>query len=199
MITDQERWLPIVDFEGLYEVSDIGRVRSVPKRNTLGHRVRPKILTNARPASNGYPTIRLRRDGQIHQRAVHLLVLAAFRGPCPPGMEACHEDGTRTNYRLDNLRWDTPSANNREKIRHGTHQGGEKNGRARLTAEQVLTIRRRYADLRRGRGKVPNGVVAAMAAEYGVTTGAIRDIATHRVWKHLPDAPETWMTPTARA
>jgi hypothetical protein len=52
------------------------------------------------------------------RRQVHRLVLEAFVGPCPDGMECCHEDGDSTNNRVDNLRWDTHEANVRERLEH---------------------------------------------------------------------------------
>ena len=66
----------------------------------------------------GYLRVNLIRDGKNHSRAVQCLVLEAFVGPCPEGMEACHyPDPTRTNNRLENLRWDTHSENMRDKFR----------------------------------------------------------------------------------
>ncbi|QOV97160.1 HNH endonuclease [Rhodococcus pyridinivorans] len=64
-----------------------------------------------------------RKSMRMLNRKVHRLVLEAFTGPCPDGMVGCHNDGDTTNNRLDNLRWDTPGANNRDKRTHGTdHQ-----------------------------------------------------------------------------
>jgi hypothetical protein len=70
---------------------------------------------------SGYLYVNLKRVGSQSQRAVHRLVLEAFVGPCPPGMEGCHNDGDQLNNRLDNLRWDTPSNNKLDSVRHGTH------------------------------------------------------------------------------
>jgi hypothetical protein len=68
---------------------------------------------------NGYFRVNLVRDGVNQSRAVHCLVLEAFVGPCPPGMEACHfPDPTRSNNNLSNLRWDTHTENMRDKYRH---------------------------------------------------------------------------------
>jgi hypothetical protein len=69
-----------------------------------------------------------------------------FRGPCPPGMEACHNNGDPTDNRLCNLRWDTHANNEADKIRHGTYfirarLKGERNGNSKLTEEEVRLIR----------------------------------------------------------
>jgi hypothetical protein len=53
---------------------------------------------------------------------IHTLVLEAFAGPRPEGMEGCHNDGNPTNNHIDNLRWDTRSANNQDTLRHGRHE-----------------------------------------------------------------------------
>jgi hypothetical protein len=66
----------------------------------------------------GYCRVNLIRDGKNHSRAVHCLVLEAFVGPCPPGMEACHyPDADKANNRVENLRWDTHSGNMRDRYR----------------------------------------------------------------------------------
>lgn len=67
---------------------------------------------------NGYLRVSLIRDGRVCSRTVHNLVLMAFVGPCPQGMEGCHyPDPDRANNRLSNLRWDTHSENARDKYR----------------------------------------------------------------------------------
>jgi hypothetical protein len=127
-----ERWLPISGWEGAYSVSDRGRVRSERRivrqsRNRYGadfdRTVPERIL---KPGMvRGYERVSLQRDGRTQSLAVHRLVLTAFVGPCPDGMEACHGDADRTNNTLANLRWDTKSANCKER----TLQGGSPNAR----------------------------------------------------------------------
>lgn len=93
---------------------------------------------------NGYRTVVLRKPGdQEFHRYVHRLVLEAFVGPCPSGMEACHKDGDGSNNKLSNLRWDTRRNNHGDKKRHGTTAKGEKNPQAILTEDQVGIIKRR--------------------------------------------------------
>lgn len=127
--------------------------------------------------SGRYPTISLTRCSGRVTTQVHRLVLEAFVGPRPEGMQACHfPDQNTANVRLNNLRWDTPSANNRDKEKHGTHQIGEKNGRAKLTASQVLVIRERY-----NTGESPSVV----GREFGVTETLVRLIGQRKCWKHV--------------
>ncbi len=63
----------------------------------------------------------LSREGQNHPRLVHRLILLAFVGECPDGLQACHYDGDKSNCRLSNLRYDTPKGNAADKVRHGTN------------------------------------------------------------------------------
>ena len=114
-----ERWLPVVGYEGAYQVSDLGRVRSLDRMivDSVGHRYfrAGRILRQVTLKGTGHCRVTL--PGGI-QGYVHRLVLEAFVGPAPDGMEACHNDGDPTNNRLDNLRWDTRSANNTDAVRH---------------------------------------------------------------------------------
>lgn len=96
--------------------------------------------------SSGYPAVSIRYGGSGTPRrqrfvSVHILVMRAFVGPPPEGMEVAHNDGDKLNCRLTNLRYDTPTGNNRDKERHGTKLLGEKNPYAKLTAELVRAIR----------------------------------------------------------
>lgn len=119
-----EQWKPVVGFEGLYEVSDLGRVRSldrswmqVARGGSLyrhfkrGQMLRPGI------ASNGYPTVAL---GRGNTRTLHSLVADAFLGPCPSNQEVRHKDGRRTNPALDNLEYGTRTQNILDAVKHGT-------------------------------------------------------------------------------
>ena len=74
---------------------------------------------------------------------LHRLVLTAFVGPCPEGMEACHNDGTRNNNHVDNLRWDTRTNNNLDKRKHGTAVGmpGETHPMSKLSNQDVVRIK----------------------------------------------------------
>ncbi len=121
-----EQWRPIEGYEGAYEVSDLGRVRSMDRVDRTGHPWRGRILKLHPVSDRGYQKITLYRDGTGSQRLVHRLVLAAFVGPCPEGMEGCHRDNDTTNNALTNLRWDTPSENNFDIVRSGNHHHAKK-------------------------------------------------------------------------
>jgi hypothetical protein len=70
---------------------------------------------------DGHLVVDLRNGGKRRMAKVHQLVLEAFVGSRPGGMEGCHNNGDGTDNRVENLRWDTPSENNFDLVRHGTH------------------------------------------------------------------------------
>lgn len=121
--TARERWLPIPGWEGYYEVSDLGRVRSLDReitcKNGVVKRYRGRVLS---PGDDGTRLlVGLYRPGRHETRKVHQLVLEAFVGPRPDGLEGCHADDDHTNNRLSNLRWDDRIANMADSLRNGTN------------------------------------------------------------------------------
>jgi hypothetical protein len=110
---DGEYWVPVR--EG-YEVSSYGRVRG--KRG---------ILTGWAD-TKGYRVFAFGRRGfaGVRHRRLHRLVLEAFVGPCPPGLQACHADDVKANNVLSNLRWDTASGNGLDQVRNGRHHNASK-------------------------------------------------------------------------
>ncbi len=123
--TQHERWAPIPGYRG-YEASDLGRVRSVDRFvdgiDGRRHRYRGRLLAHALSKCGQYPIVTIKTDDCVRQkRRVARLVLMAFVGPCPKGMEALHGNGVRVDSRLTNLRWGTRSENQWDQIRHGTH------------------------------------------------------------------------------
>ncbi len=124
------------------------------------------------------PTVWLCNGGEVYRRQVSRLVLLAFVGPCPEGMECRHfPDRDPQNNRLDNLRWDTLSANKADRKVHGTTPRGEKNARSRLTEADVLFIRARYAS--GGESQL------ALATAYGVCPSTISSLILRRTWTHI--------------
>lgn len=121
-----ERWLPVVGYEGLYEVSDHGRVRSVDRTIVGSDGVRQRhsgqMLVQGTNSTCEHRLVKLRSGHQRRvARYVHRLVLEAFVGPCPEGHEVCHNDGDPTNNHVSNLRYGTVSDNRYDSVRHGTH------------------------------------------------------------------------------
>lgn len=173
----EEIWKPIEGFPD-YDVSSLGRVRSWRAYRGIGRRATPRIIGDI-PAftKSGRPkttTNYLRSpSGEAEAFATHRLVLAAFVGPCPEGMEGCHWDGNPFNNRLDNLRWDTRKANIADARRHGTHSSVT---RSPLTAADVLEIRAAPSKW---------GVLTRLGRRFGVGASAILKIRRRQAWKHV--------------
>lgn len=117
----EEVWKPVVGYEGLYEVSDYGRVRSIPNPGLRGKKTTGRIR-KLTPKDSGHLQVDLWRGNSRQMRKVHQLVLEAFVGE-RPSMDhvGCHWDGDPTNNHASNLRWDTRKSNSADQRRHGTH------------------------------------------------------------------------------
>jgi len=121
----QERWLPIAGYEEQYEVSDLGRIRSLARLDARGRSLRERELS-PRKTTRDHLSVALYRDGIRRDLQVHHLVLEAFIGPRPDGMEGCHWNDDPSDNRLDNLRWDTRRANVLDSVRNGSHSMANK-------------------------------------------------------------------------
>lgn len=172
-----EAWLDIPG-RVAYQVSDLGRVRSCRK---AGHWKTPSAglaagyhLLKPHVHANGYLSVQLIRG---RWDLIHRLVLLAFVGPCPEGMECRHADGSRVNNRLTNLCWGTRIENNADKVRHGTAPLGEQCHTAKLSDADAVEIRRRHAA---GESR------PALAAAFGVARSNISMILRGVTFAHLP-------------
>jgi hypothetical protein len=113
-----EQWLPVPGYEGLYEISDQGRVKSHHTINR-GH-----ILAGSTDRY-GYPQVQLSRGGVKLQHKVHRLVCRAFHGePGSADLHAAHLDGDKTNARATNLCWATRQENEAHKVVHRASREG---------------------------------------------------------------------------
>lgn len=119
-----EEWRGIPRYAGLYEVSNLGRVRSV-KRIGPGMG-RTGVIRRPSTRDKGHLQVALYRNGIRKPEKVHRLVLEAFVGPAPESLVACHANGNPADNRLSNLRWDSRSANNLDSVAHGTHYNTSK-------------------------------------------------------------------------
>ena len=128
-MSDMEVWKPVPGYEGFYSVSDLGRVRS-DKRTIVdknGHgRKMPEIILTPEKKSSGHLTVCLCKNHDQTKRYVHRIVLEAFIGEAPAGMQACHWNDDKEDNRLENLRWETPNENMFDRVRNGIHHNAVK-------------------------------------------------------------------------
>lgn len=114
----KEIWKEIPGYEGQYEVSDRGRVRSLDRVTSHGRKRKGKVLSTV-PGSKGYPQLKLSRDGVSNMRSVHALMAETFFGPRPPGMFVSHLNDVKADCRLENLAYQTPEQNTADAARNG--------------------------------------------------------------------------------
>lgn len=170
----EEIWKDIPGYEGLYQVSDQGRVRSLDRvvmctgavKGAYSSRKKGRLLRPG-PSNFGHLSVVL---GRRNTRMVHDLVLRAFVGPPPDKHECCHNNGNPADNRLENLRWGTRSENNVDAVKHGR--------RGKLSSRQITEIKDRVKTCR-------HGEQTKMAKEFGVSVCTVNSIKFGRVYKHV--------------
>lgn len=169
-IVDEE-WRPVVGWEGVYEVSDAGRVRRIKEsgkgRPPVPYIIKPEI-------NNGYLKVTLKYNGRKGKMWVHRAVAFAFLGKPPPGHEVAHGDGIGVNCHLSNLRWATKSENSLDRRKHGTVPWGTRHHWSTLSDEMVLRIN---DEIRAGLSNVEIGIKLGIPRQ---TSNAIRRRASLR-------------------
>lgn len=117
-----EEWRTVPGYEGSYEVSSLGRVRSLARtimvEGRWTRRIKPRIR-KAPIGSHGYRAVVLNAGGTTRTFTIHGLVARVFIGEPAPGQVVCHNDGDKANNAVANLRWGTPSDNGLDTVRHG--------------------------------------------------------------------------------
>lgn len=199
-----EEWRPVVGYEGVYSVSNLGRIR----RDSRASGTREGYIRTPLRHQRGYLQVTLSRDNHINLYRVHRLVAAAFIGPCPAGKQVNHRNGIKTDNRPENLEYLTNLENAQHATRNGLRPTGEQHGSrthperlprgdshyaryaperlargaqvgtAHLTAAQVLAIRAAY--------QAGEAIQSALAVQYGVGQSTVQRIVTRASWKHLP-------------
>lgn len=175
-----EVWKPVVGFEGRYEASSFGRVKSlarlVPTPRAGGVRMLHRKERLLRPSRqpDGYQHVTFSLEGKHYTRSVHRVVCEAFHGARPAGMTVAHGNGRRHDNRASNLRWASLRDNLGDRKAHGTLPWGERHHASRLTEQQVNEIRASPLS------------ASKMAAMMGMAKCTIQNIRNRRIWKHLP-------------
>lgn len=177
-----ETWKPVV-YQGEnfpYEVSNLGRIRSVERTDCAG-RKRKSVFLKPGSVSSGYLGVIIQKDRKRVSVLVHTLVAFAFldNAPTDYGVGKTginHKNGIKADNRATNLEWSSAAQNKEHAKSHGLVARGEKAPRGKLTAQQVLEIRRQ--------SKL-GATATALGQTYSVSTTAICNIINRRSWAHI--------------
>jgi len=178
-----EIWKDISGFEGLYQASTLGRVRSFDKTLTSGLWNQETVLLKGRiikslDGRGGYLKVSLtNKSGKYIQITLHRLIGKTFIPNPENKPQINHKNAIRTDCRVENLEWVTDSENKRHAIEYLGNCKGERVGTHKLTAAQVLEIREMYKD------QYYNPRV--IGEKYGVSRNSIIRIIEGKSWKHL--------------
>lgn len=153
---DMEVWKPIPGYEGRYEASDLGRIRSLIRKKI-------RILRLEKTRSGRLKVcISINSESEAKRFYVSRLVTSAFYGPCPDGMECCHSNGKKEDNRASNLRWDTHDNNIIDKLGCGI---------ARVkNIKMLISLGYRNAEI---------------AKIFNVPNGTVSDIRRGKYWKNV--------------
>lgn len=145
-----EIWKPVPGYGANYEASSLGRVRSKARVVTkfcgflgrvINQEYSSKILTGKSSKKDGYIRLHISVDAKKFNVAAHKMVLLAFQGRCPYGMEGCHNNGIPSDNKPSNLRWDTHFNNNQDRKKHGRYAKRENHPMAKLFPNEIEEIR----------------------------------------------------------
>jgi hypothetical protein len=180
MDNTQEIWKPIKNYEGYYEVSNLGRIRSNERvhTNKMGKRrtVSEKIL-KSHSCNNKYVDKRLANGVNFVSVRVHRIVAQTFIPNPLNKLEVNHKNGKKCDNRVENLEWATTFENAHHAIDNGltTVRNGELCTFSKLKESDILDIRSKY----------PQKTVKELALEYDVHTDNIKCIVSRKTWKHI--------------
>lgn len=171
-----ENWKKVVGFEGRYEVSDMGRVRSLNERAIRIWGIDGELIITANRNQDGYLHIPMRDGAHRHCRTIHSLVMAAFVGPRPSNGQCNHKDGNKSNNHLSNLEWVTPTQNMRHSVDVLGQRRGSRHVNAKLTEAKVVEIRSLCAAGIRQK---------EIARRFGVSNGLVSMLKNRLYWTHI--------------
>jgi hypothetical protein len=176
----KEIWKDIKNYEGLYQVSNLGRVRSLDRVVKHGNRFRNdkgKILSVS-VTPEGYPQITLCRDNKKHHVKIHRIVALTFMDKIDETYVVNHKDGNKKNNCLDNLEWVSYSRNVKHALENELSlQRGQTHDSAKLRDIDIPTIKKLRNEY--------NLNLKTIALIYGVHRVTIGDIINGRTWAHI--------------
>jgi hypothetical protein len=167
--------IPIEGLNGMFDVSNYGRVRRVFVTKNLEVRFRYPM---PQPTKDGYLRVNAIRNGKHYNLSIHKAVALTFIGPCPSGKEVNHKDFDRAHNYRGNLEYKKHGSNIRYSFRAGMYdRKGSKNNRAVLTEDEVTYIRRKCSE--------DNSSLHKMARKFKVSKSTIGRVISHKTWTHV--------------
>ena len=174
---NQEVWKDVINYEGIYQVSNLGRLKSLSRyiKHWRGGFLNSKeMIKKPFKSKSGYLITELSKNSSKSKFLIHRLVAEAFI-PNPEGKpQVNHINGIKTDNRVENLEWNTRSEN----IKHADSKGlrnlkGVNNANAKLSEKEVIEIRQ------------SENSIDALASNYNVGTTCIKRILNKKTWKHI--------------
>lgn len=176
MADTRENWVDIHGYEGCYQVSDLGRVKSLGRmvvHKGITYYQAERIMSPWSGTTSTYLCVRLYRDGMRKKFSVHRLVAELFLEGWNANLEVNHKDGNRFNNAAENLEMCTHQYNMQHAILEGLKNDcGEKSSCAKLTNAQAEEIRNRY-----GQGGISQTV---LGRAYGVSRQTVSMIVRYK-------------------
>lgn len=172
--SSKEIWKDIPEYEGLYQVSNLGRVKSLARwvrtgRYMTWHQL-PERMLKFGVQPDGYLLVQLCKDGEKITCLVHHLVLKGFVGPRPNGKQCRHfPDQNPTNNKLTNLSWGTPKKNVEDKKAKGTWG-------MKLKEDQVKQIRKLHSQ---------GCSYQKLSILFRIDSSHVCRVVNRKVWKHI--------------
>jgi hypothetical protein len=188
-----EAWKDIIGFEGLYQISSLGRIKSCERLARARHgmiRIKEKILKLS--VVKGYPYITLLKNGKRVGFSIHRLIATAFIERIEGKTHVNHINGIKSDNRIENLEWCTHAENMRhaiekglkcnirsdnynEILKSGRFLPGSKNRSAKLCEKQVSEIKNSDRSI----------TAVIIVKDYNISAGIVRRIRRGEIWKHI--------------
>jgi hypothetical protein len=169
----EEIWKDITDFEGLYKISNLGKIKRIPSIKCKKERYIAACLND-----NGYYIIRLYKNSKGKCAKLHRLIAQAFIPTVEGKTFINHINGIKTDNRIENLEWCTKAENSQHAIKMGLHKiQGSKHFAAKLDEEKVLSLRREYKERKMK--------VVDLQRKYGISKSAFHQIVNRVRWRHI--------------
>lgn len=189
----QEIWKDIPGFEGHYQASNLGKLRSLDRshffttrhktkgfRKIKGREIRPKFC-----AANGYWMISLSKGGKIYYNTLHKVVALTFLIKPEGKYEINHKDGVKINNHIENLEWVTSSENRKHAFKMGLQDKTIAAAKARC-GMKASNVRFNNSQIKKIREENKNGLsLRKLAIKYKCGKSTIFGIVKRQTWRHI--------------